>query len=281
MRKISIVAAITIAIPITLLAQISYPSQRTITKTDRFDFRPGGTVMITGAPNGSIEVMGTTANEIEITARIELRAANESDRDVLAGLIGFSTDESPIRTVIMTVGSHNKFGLKKLPKKFAQSLMTAPFSVHYVIKVPRYVDIEIDGGKGDLTIRGVEGSIRANFLDSNARVEIVSGTAVLAVGKGSADISFGPRGWRGRSADIQVGEGDMTVRLPTTLSADIEASVLRSGGIENEFPDLKPRDRKVAFTGRSMIAKAGVGGGTMKFSVGDGKLRIEPLRAPL
>ena len=280
MRKIFLIA-ITIAFPVTSLAQITYPSQRTITKTDRFDFRPGGTVMITGAPNGSIEVMGSTANEIEITARIELRAENESDLDALAALTGFVTDESPIRTVIMTVGSHNKFGEKKLPKNFAKRLMLAPFSVNYVVKVPKYIDIEIDGGKGDLTIRGVEGSIRANFLDSNARVEIVSGTAVLALGKGSADIWFSAKGWRGRSANIQVGEGDMTVRLPTTLSADIDALVLRSGGIENEFPDLKPRDRKVAFTERSMSAKAGVGGGTLKFSVGQGKLRIEPLRAPL
>ena len=280
MRKIFLIA-ITIAFPVTSLAQITYPSQRTITKTDRFDFRPGGTVMITGAPNGSIEVMGSTANEIEITARIELRAENESDLDALAALTGFVTDESPIRTVIMTVGSHNKFGEKKLPKNFAKRLMLAPFSVNYVVKVPKYIDIEIDGGKGDLTIRGVEGSIRANVLESNARVEIVSGTAVLALGKGSADIWFSAKGWRGRSANIQVGEGDMTVRLPTTLSADIDALVLRSGGIENEFPDLKPRDRKVAFTERSMSAKAGVGGGTLKFSVGQGKLRIEPLRAPL
>lgn len=281
MRKIFLLAAVVTAIPIASFAQNTFPFQRTVTRTDRFELRPGGTVVITGAPHGSIEVIGTSVNEIEITAKIELQAASESDLDALAASTGFVTDESGIRTAIMTVGNHNKFGLKKLPKTFTKSLMTAPFSVSYVVKVPRYIDIDIEGGKGDLTIKGIEGSIRANFLESNARVEIVGGTAVVALEKGVADISFGAKGWRGRSADIQVGQGDMTVRLPTTLSADIDATVVRSGGIENEFPDLKPRDRKAVFTERSIIAKAGVGGAAMRLSVGDGKLRMEPLRNPL
>ena len=281
MRKILLLTAIAIAIPVLSDAQVPFPSQREITKTDRFEFHPGGTVVITGAPNGSIQVLGTSANEIEVIDKIALQAANESDLKTLAESTGFMIYESALRAVIMTVGCHNKFGMKKLPKNFSKALTTVPFTVNYWIKVPRYVDIEVDGGKGDLTIKGIEGSIRANFLESNAQVEISGGTAVVALGKGAAAISVGSKGWRGRSADIQVGHGDMTVQLPTTLSAEIDATVLQSGGIENEFPSLKPRDRKVAFTDRSIFAKAGVGGGTMRFSVGNGKLRIEPLRSPL
>jgi hypothetical protein len=279
MRQISIIAALLIALPVFSLSQTTY-SKRTITKTDRLNFGPGGSIAIIGAPNGSIQILGSTANEIEITAEIQLQAPNDAELDALAASTGFITDESTIRTSIITVGNHNKFGQKKLPKGFPPGLLTAPFKVDYVIRVPRYSDIEVDGGKGDLTIKGVEGSIRANFLESNARVEIIGGTANLAFGKGRADISFGARGWRGRSANIQVAEGDLTIRLPTTLSAEIDATVLRTGGIENEYPDLKPRDRKSVFTDKSIAAKAGVGGGAMKFSVGDGKLRLEALRVP-
>ncbi len=271
-------AVLAVALPITSLAQTN---QRTITKTDRFDFRSGGTIAITGAPNGSIEVTGSTANEIEITAEIKLEAGSEADLDVLAQSTGFVTDESAIRTSIITVGNHNKFGSKKLPKNFPKSLLSLPYTINYVVRVPRFSDIEIDGGKGDLTIKGVEGSIRANFLESTAEVEIIGGTAFVALGKGKADISFSARGWRGRAASIQIAQGDLTVRLPTTLSAEVDAVVLRTGSIDNEFPDMKPRDRKVAFTEKSILAKAGVGGGPMKFSVGDGRLRLEPLRIPL
>jgi hypothetical protein len=53
--------------------------------------------------------------------------------------------------------------------------------------------------------------------------------------------------------------------------------VLRTGTIENSLPDLKQRDRKVAFTDKSIIAKAGSGGTEVKFTVGDGTLRLERL----
>ena len=236
---------------------------------------------VTGAPNGSIQIIGSAANEIEITAEIRLQAANEAELDVLAAGTGFIADESTIRTMIVTIGNHNKFGQKKLPKNFSKALLSLPFTVNYVIKVPRYSDLEVDGGKGDLTIKGVEGSIRANILESNAKVEIIGGTATISVGKGNADIAFGVKGWRGRSANIQIGQGDLTVHLPSSLSAEIDAAVVGTGTIENEFPDLKPRDRKVVFTDRSIAATAGVGGGSLKFSVGDGKLRIQTLRAAL
>jgi hypothetical protein len=273
--------ALVLGLTLSAAAQAEFPAKRTITKTDRFDFGAGGTVVITGAPTGSIEIIGSQANEIEITAHIELQAASEADLNTLATMTGFATDESASRTGIITIGNHNKFGLKKLPKNFSKHLLAVPFTVSYVVRVPRYSDLEIDGGKGDLLITGVEGSIRANFLESTAKVEIIGGATTIILGKGSADVSFGVKGWRGRSANIQVASGDLTVRLPSSLSADIDAVVLRTGSIDNGFPDLKPRDRKIVFTDKSILARAGVGGVPLKFAVGDGNLRIELLKVPL
>jgi hypothetical protein len=86
--------------------------KRTITKTDRFDFGAGGTLSITGAPNGSITVIGTPKNEIEITAEIAIEAASEADLTRLAAVTTYITDESLSRTGIITVGTHNKLGPK-------------------------------------------------------------------------------------------------------------------------------------------------------------------------
>ncbi len=251
--------------------------KRTITKTDRFDFGAGGTVSVAGAPTGSITVQPSTKNEIEITAEVEIQAANDRDLELIAKVAGFVTDETVGRTRIITVGPHNKFGQKKLPKGFPKNLTTLPFLVNYSISVPRYTDLEIDGGKGDLSISGIEGSMRVNFLDSQARIEVSSGSAIVAIGAGSLNMIFGANGWRGRMADIQVATGDLFVQLPSILSAEIDAAVLRDGVIENLVPDLKPRDRKVPFTDRSIAAKAGVGGPPMKFTVGAGRLRLSRL----
>lgn len=251
--------------------------KRTTTKTDRFDFGSGGTIIVTGAPSGSVKVIGSAKNEVEIVAEIEVQAASESDLTELSKITGFVTDESAIRTSVITVGVHNKFGLKKLPKNFPKHLMGLPFTINYTITVPRYSDLEINGGKGDLSIKGVEGSMRVNFIDSKATVEVIAGNTALTIGTGSLDLAFGVRGWRGRYADIQVASGDLNVWLPSNMSAEIDATILKEGVIENLIPDLKPRDRKVPFTERSIAAKAGVGGSPLKFVVGAGKMKIERL----
>ena len=229
------------------------------------------------APNGSIRVIGSNKNEIEITAEIELQAANEADLVILAGVTGFFADESNIRTGIISYGTYNKLGDKKLWKKFPKNLIGLPLRIDYVVKVPQYCDLEIDGGKGDLSVAGVEGSMRINFLETNANIAVINGSTNITVGSGKVDVTLGVNGWRGRSANIQVASGDLNVKLPSNVSAEIDAVILRSGKIENTFLDLKPRDRKVQFTEKSIIAKKGVGGASLKFTVGDGTLRIARL----
>ena len=249
--------------------------KRTTVKTDKFDFGAGGTVVITGAPEGSIRVFGSNNNEIEITATIELQAASEGDLALLAQVTGFLTEEDTARTGIVSMGTHNKLGDKKVWKKFPKNLLALPFRIDYVVSVPHYCDLEIDGGRGDLAISGVKGSIRVNFLETHATIEAFTGETAITAGSGVVDLVLGPRGWRGHGASANVASGDLTVRLPLNLSAEIDALILRTGAIDNAFPDLKPRNRKVPFTEKSIVAKAGVGGPPIKLAVGDGNLRIE------
>ena len=264
----------------TAFAQKPQLLTRVITKTDRFDFGSGGTVAITGAPVGSIQVTGWQKNEIEITAEIGIQASTESDLTKLAEVTTFVTEDSVGRTGIVSLGTHDKKLLKKAGKKLPKNLFGLPFKINYIINVPRYCDLEIDGGSGTLNIMGVEGAMRINFLESTAKIEVISGATTATIGKGSLDIAIGTRGWRGRAATLDVGIGDLTVHLPTALSAEIDATVLRSGKIDNAFLDLKPRDRKILFTDKSIIAKAGVGGAPLRFSVGDGTIKLEKLVLP-
>ena len=262
------------------ITSISAQVKRTITKTEIVDFGPGGTLTVTGAPNGSIRIVGAQTKEVEIVATIELEAPNAAGLDKLAEVTGFVAEGSASRVVITSIGTHAKQLLKKSGKKLPKELLGLPFRIDYVIRVPRYIDLEIDGGKGDLAVENIEGSMRINFLESNAKVAIISGSINLTIGKGDVDVAFAARGWRSRLVNIQVAAGDLNVHLPPNLSADLDAVVLRTGSIENNFPDLKPRDRKVPFTERAIIAKAGVGGVSLKFSVGDGTLRLDKLVLP-
>lgn len=254
--------------------------KRTTYKTDKFDFGAGGSVAVVGAPVGSIRIEGTPKSEIEISAEIEVQAATEADLETLTKVTGFVLEESPARTGILSIGTHDKKSMGKAAKKFPKNLFGLPFKIDYVIKVPRYCDLQIDSGKGDLTISGVEGSIRINSVDTKATLSLVGGGVNGTFANGTVFVTMPNRSWRGNAINLALNSGTMSISLPWNLSGDLDASILRTGQIENGLTDLKPKDRHVPFTDKLVAAKAGSGGVPMKFTVGDGTLKLVPLTKP-
>jgi hypothetical protein len=253
------------------------PLKRIVTKTDKLDFGVGGTVSIVGAPKGSIRVEPADGNQIEITAEVHLEAPTDADLNALEGVTGFVLQESLGSVSINTVGTNDKKYLKQTAKKFPKGLIGLPFSIDYAIKVPRYCDLQIDGGVGDISVSGIEGNLRINSLDSNTKLDLVGGGVNGTFEKGKLLVTMPDRSWRGNSVDIALATGEMEVWLPATLSAELDASILRSGKIENALSDLKPRVRTVKFTEQNISAKAGSGGVPMKFTVGEGVLRLKTI----
>lgn len=256
-------------------AQTKTLLKRTTYKTETVEFGVGGTISIIGAPAGAITIEGWQKNEVEISAEIEVQAENEADLAQLAALNSFTFDVTMGRLSIVSVGTHDKNYLKRENKKLAKKLLGMPVKIDYKIKVPVFSDLEIDGGRGNFDLSNVEGAMRINFLDTNARLRLSGGGVIATFGNGNVDVEILSRSWRGRNADIQLGKGAMNVFLPLNLNADLDASILRTGKIESAFATLKPRDRS-KFTEKLMTAKAGSGGVKFVFTVGDGDLKIAP-----
>jgi hypothetical protein len=169
--------------------------------------------------------------------------------------------------------------MKKAAKKFPKQLLGMPFKIDYKLKVPRYCDLNIDGGSGDFNLSNVDGEISVKFLDSNARLNLIGGSLIAVFGTGTIDLAIASRSWRGRFADVQLVSGTMNLWLPLSFNAEIDAGVLREGRVENAFSELKPKTRNVAFTDKTIAAKAGNGGVPLKFTVGAGALRIGEYQA--
>jgi hypothetical protein len=186
-------------------------------------------------------------------------------------------NESLGRIEIGSIGPNDKKYMKQLGKKLSRQLVGMPFKIDYVIKVPQYCDLYIDGGRGDLSISGVEGTMRLNFLETNARLDLIGGSTIAVFGKGSVELIIPRSSWRGRLADISLASGDMNVHLPNGINAELDATILRTGKIENGYADFKPRVRKAEFTEKSIVAKSGLGGVPLKFTVGDGSLKISKI----
>ncbi len=247
--------------------------KRTTFKSETIEFGSGGTISITGAPLGSIQVDGWSKNEVEIKAEIEVMAATEADLKRIAAVCGFALEDSMSQLRITSVGTHDRKYLRKVDRKFPKRLRGAPYKIDYKIKVPHYSDLVIDGGRGDLNLSMVEGTMRIKYLEANAKMHLIGGTIQATIGAGNVDVTVATRSWRGRFAEIQVARGDMNVWLPKNLHANLTARVLRTGKIDNTYKTLKPK-RRTKFSDNLMAATAGNGGAELLFTVGDGNLKI-------
>lgn len=236
----------------------------------------GGTVTLSAAPAGSITVEGWSRSEVDVTAEIELQAASAEDLDRLLVVNNFAVDEDANHVRILTTGSHDKKFMKRVAKDFPKSLLGLPWKIDYQIKIPAMTDLEINAGNGPIRLSGVEGAIRLNALASVADLTLTGGTVSATVQSGAINVIIPARGWHGLGADIKLATGNLNVELLPGFNADIDALVMRAGEIKNTYANLEPRELN-SITTRSMRARAGSGGATLTFTVGDGTIEIRPV----
>lgn len=237
-------------------------------------FNYGSTLTLVGAPAGSITIEAWPKSEVEITAELELYANTEEELALLATVNTFTIDEDINHLRILTTGTHDKPYMKRVAKKFPKHLLGLPWKVDYRIRVPAICDLEVDAGRGPITLAGVEGSISLKALESDATLTLTGGVVKATVGAGSVKVNVTARSWRGAGAQVELARGDLSIELPAGFNAEVSADVLRTGQIENAYAELVPQER-TTFTPRSIRARAGVGGAFLSFRVTDGTLSIK------
>ena len=257
-------------------AQVQPPPllKRTTTRRELKRLGYGGSVTIDGAPEGSVTVEAWSRSEVEVTAEVEQSADTEENLTRLAALNTFAVDEDVNHVRVLTVGLHDRKYAKRAAKGLPKHLPAMPWRIDYRVKVPAACDLEINAGRGALVVSGVEGALRINAGGGADSVFALAGGDVEAtVASGPVTVRLPARSWRGRGFRLRVAAGDLTVELPAGFSGDVDAEVLRAGRVENVYPGLAPRERTNA-TERSLQGRAGQGGATLSFTVGDGTVRI-------
>lgn len=249
---------------------------RTTTRHEHARLGYGGTVTLVGAPEGSVTIEAWSKSEVDLTADIEIKAPTEEDLNRLSALDSFLFDEDTNHVRIITTGTHDKNFMKRTGKNFPKRLFNLPWKIDYHIRVPQMVDVEINAGRGAIVVNGVEGAISLRALESDAALSPAGGLVTGTIGAGKVNVRLPERNWRGAGVDLQVAEGALTVEVPANFNGEINADVLRTGRVENNLPALLlPRERTVA-TPQSLKARAGGGGPSLSFTVGDGVLRLVP-----
>ena len=244
--------------------------------TSRHDLRQlgyGGTLTVTGAPEGTITVETWQRNEVDISAEIEIRGTSEDDLNQLAAFDTFFVDSTANHLQVMTTGTHDRVFMKRTAKKFPKNLLGIPFRIDYKFKVPAYIDVEINAGTGPVAISGVEGAISFTAVRTDARIDATGGVVRAVVAAGSVKLNIGARSWRGVGANIQLASGELTVLAPAGFNADIDATILKSGSIENGMGVVALRD--TLSSAQSIQGRAGAGGAHLVFTVAEGKILLK------
>ena len=139
-------------------------------------------------------------------------------------------------------------------------------------------DIAADGLQGETRLHTGDGGIRANGL--SGRLEADTGDGDLSVrgrfdhldlhtGDGDVDAAVEPGSRIETAWSIRTGDGDVTLRLPGDLGADLDVQT-GDGGIVLDKPAL------VTGTVRenALRGKVGPGGPPLKVRTGDGSIRL-------
>ena len=244
---------------------------RTTTRHENYRLSYGGTLTVVGAPVGAITIEGWQKNEIDITASIEIQAPNAAALDQLAAVNTFAVDVDLNHIRIMTTGTHDRAFMKQATRNFPKGLIGLPWKIDYNIKVPAMIGLQIDGGVGPINLAGVEGALRLNALQSDANLSLTGGLVSVLIQSGKINFRVPARSWHGLGAEVRLASGNLNVDFPAGFSADIDANVMSLGEIKNSFAELQPRERN-SMTPHSVRARAGNGGATLIFTVGDGTI---------
>ena len=247
---------------------------RTVTRHETRRLGYGGTVTILGAPDGSITVEGWPRSEMEVTAEIILRAETEEDLSRLAIFNSFAFVDDPNHVRILTTGTHDKAFMKRVAKNFPKKLLGLPWKINYRVRVPAVTDVEINAGRGPITVSGVEGALTLTASESEAKLTLTGGIVNATIGIGSVLVNIPVRSWHGNGAVLRLAAGDLTLELPAGFSGDIDADILRLGKIEVSYIGFESR-QPPGLTSQIVRARAGAGGASFKLIVGDGTIRIK------
>lgn len=247
---------------------------RTTTRNETRRLGYGGTLTLVGAPEGSITIEGWSRNEVEVRAEIQMRADTEQDLDRLAAVNGFVLDEDLNHLRVLSTGTHDRVFMKAHAKNFPKKLLGLPWKIDYRIHVPMSVDLDINAGRGPISLTGVEGNIRVSSPQSDAKLEFTGGTLSTTIAVGKVTLKVLGRSWRGVGADIKVAAGDIVLELPLGFSGDIDADILRAGEIESTYEGLEARE-KPGITKQKVKGRMGSGGGFLSLTVGDGHIYVK------
>jgi len=187
-----------------------------------------GRLSIDAGQNGGVTVKGWLRSEVLVRARVEAQGDTQPAAAAMASQVLIDSSGGQVRAV------------------GPEPANDAGWSVSYEIFVPQFGDLAVKAHNGGVTIADVRGEIHFDVNNGGVHLKRVGGDVSGATVNGGIQVDLAGTIWDGRQLEVSTTNGGVTVAMPASYSAHLQAET-RSGTIQSDFPatlaagNLRPR----------------------------------------
>jgi hypothetical protein len=220
---------------------------------------PGSTIEIRGL-NGNITAEGTTGAQVEVTAVKRWRKSDPAQ-------VELHVEENANVVTICALYPDQDGNRRATCRERGGNVRANDVSVWFTVRVPAAVSFDGHTINGEVIARALASNVRAHTVNGNVAVS-TSGYAEAGTVNGNIAVAMSRADWTDTLAFKTV-NGNMTVELPSSLSARVKAKTV-SGDIFSDFP-LTVTGR---FVGRHIDGTVGAGERELNLTTVNGNIKL-------
>jgi|SRR5579859_1452935 len=201
---------------------------------------PGSSLDVDASPNGGVSVTGWDRDSVDVVVRVQTQA----DDDAAA---------RQIAQQVRAVRDGNRLGAEGPSSRRHQG-----WSVSFVIRAPRRVNLDLNTLNGPLAARDVTGTLRLTAINGPLDLDGLGGDVHAHAQNGPLTVSLQGSRWDGAGLDAETQNGPLTVNVPEGYNAAFETGTI-NGPMEIDFP-VTVQGRIGAGARRHLTTTLGSGG---------------------
>jgi len=175
-----------------------------------------GSLSVDAGQNGGVAVKGWLQSNVLVRARIEASGDTEAAAAGMASRVSIDTSAGQVKAI------------------GPESADNSSWSVSYEIFVPQTTDLTIKAHNGGITISDVRGQIHFDGHNGGVHLKRVAGDVSGTTVNGGVQVELTGAIWEGRQLEVSTHNGGVTVLVPSSYSAHIQAETA-NGRIQSDF----------------------------------------------
>jgi hypothetical protein len=245
---------------------------------DTVPLEAGGSLYL-DAGEGSVSLTAWDRNEVEIKARIE--SDRDSDREYAARAIEATRVDIDRTGTRVTIRSNYRD--VPTPSGWRDSGSRHLPNVHYEIRAPKRLDLQLDIDRSPTKLAGFEGRLVLEFDRSPVEASDLAGQVSVSIDRGARSTFTNVRAAFRLEADrtnvdvgfarlesassIEVDRGDVNLTIAAGQGLDVSAAMSRRASFETDLP--------MTVTGKiSRSASGSINGGGPRLSIEGDRARV-------